>query len=63
MIEPTGIVPLGFSLTAVVGPTEVLVVLLGVEVGVAAMSVDLQLIWIMGAQAVIVSIVVVEMVD
>jgi len=59
MIEPTGIVPLGSSLTAVVGPAEVLVVLLGVEVGVAAMSVDLQLIWIMGAQAVIVSIVVV----
>lgn len=60
MIEPTGTVLLRSSLGAVVGPAEVLVVLLGAEVGVAARSVDPQLIWIMRARAVTGSIVVVK---
>lgn len=63
MIEPAVTVPLGFSLAAVVAPAEFLVALLIAEVCVVARSVDLQLMWIMGAQAVIVWIVVVERVE
>lgn len=62
-MEPTFTVPLGFLLAAIVSPAEVLVVLLGAEVGVEIRSVDLQLIWIMGAKAVIASIVVMEGVE
>lgn len=58
LIEPADIISPGLSLSVVLVPARV-VVLLGAAVGVAIRSVDLQLICIMGAQALKVSIVVV----